>query len=269
VDRKICPLLFVALDWRSNMDQKMLLPHLQDVARRAKQLDKPQTSSFLNPAEATLAAQSFANRKEIRMILDGGFEGAERVVPVFLPGGENEYDREAVLRAIELTFRKQDSLGHRDILGAALGLGLDRKVLGDIVMEPGRAVLICLCGVAPLLLEELRLAGRVGLTSRALPLTQLPAENNNFLELRGTVPSLRLDAVLAETFRCSRSAAEELLRAGLVQLRHEECRDGTKPVRQDDIISVRGKGRVRILELGNKTKKDRFFLTFARFARLP
>ena len=213
--------------------------------------------AFLTPAQAAEARRGFGERVR----LEGGFAQAERVIPVFM----REYDPEELLSAIELRFRPQDSLSHRDILGAALGLGLKRAVLGDIAVEPGHAFLVCLPRVCGFILKNLTKAGNVGLQAAQIPLATLPGACKSLRERRGTVVSLRLDAVLAEAFRCSRGAAEESLRLGLVQLRHEECRNGAKPVREGDIISLRGKGRVKLLEAGGETRKGRIWITIGEY----
>lgn len=43
--------------------------------------------------------------------------------------------------SLTLTFRRQDTLSHRDFLGALMALGIERETLGDILVEEGRAVL--------------------------------------------------------------------------------------------------------------------------------
>ena len=116
-----------------------ILPPLRDLERRGG------AGAFLTPAQAAEARRAFGERVR----LEGGFEEAERVVPVFM----KDYAVEEILSAIELRFRPQDRLSHRDILGAALGLGLERSVLGDIAVEPGRAFLVCLPRVRDFIIE--------------------------------------------------------------------------------------------------------------------
>ncbi len=243
------------------MNTTPLLPHLEDLAERAKRGGTWVAGHFLTPEEAAQAAQAFRNRRDVKLLLDGGFAHAERVVPVFLPVGEDAYPRANCLAALEFRFRPQDSLGHRDMLGAALALGLQRSVLGDIAMEPGRAALCCLRRVAPLLLEDLQCAGHVGLKGCELCLDALPQAEKQYRQERCTVASPRVDALLAEAFRCSRGKAEEWLRAGLVQLNHAECLNGAKQAKAGDLISVRGKGRCKLLEIGGESKKGRLWVT--------
>lgn len=244
------------------MNNESVLPRLQDLAERAKRSGAWVAGNFLTPEEAAQAAQVFRTRKDVSLVLDGGFAQAERTVPVFLPAGVEDFTRTECIAALEFRFRLQDTVGHRDMLGAALGLGLQRATLGDIVTEPGRAVLICLRRVAPFLLEELQTAGRVGLRGAELPLDALPQTEKQYRQARCTVASPRLDALLAEAFRCSRGAAEEWLRAGLVHLNHAECTNGAKQAKAGDTLSVRGKGRCKLLEIGGESKKGRVWVVF-------
>lgn len=206
-------------------------------------------NNFLSPAQA-------AQQRNPNLIFDGGFDGAERVVAYI--GGP----REKYIVALKLTFRPQDELSHRDVLGAVLALGLERRVLGDILVQQGQAWLVCLPHVAGFIAENLTKAGRVGLQAEKIPLNELPALHKSLREQRGTVASLRLDGIIAEAFHCSRGAADELLRQGLVRLNHEECLKGTRLVQEGDLIAIRGKGRVKVLELGDETRKGRIWVLF-------
>jgi len=214
-------------------------------------------TKFLTPTQAAEAKRIHG----ARVTLLGGFAQAERVVAVF----EEDPDPAEHLAAIRLRFRPQDSPSHRDILGAVLGLGLERGVLGDIAVGQGTAWLVCLPHIAGFIAENLTQAGKFGLWAEKIPLGSLPDIGKNLREQRGTVASLRLDAVLAEAFHCSRGTAEELLAQRLVQLRHEECRHGDTKVREGDIISVRGKGRVKLLQIGDTTRKGRIWVTIGHY----
>ena len=233
------------------MTDPTLLPHLHELARRGL------AGKFLTPAEAAEALRVF----KARVSLEGGFKDAERVIPIFTEA----YDPEDHLAAIRLAFRSQDKLSHRDILGAALGLGLERNVIGDIVAGEGAAWLVCLAHMANFIVENLVQAGKAGLYAEKIPLAALPEATKTLREQRGTVASLRLDALLAEAFHCSRGMAEELLAQGLVQLRHEVCLKGGAKVREGDIISVRGKGRVKLLHAGEESRKGRIWVTIGHY----
>ena len=75
--------------------------------------------------------------------------------------------------------------------------------------------------------------------------------------LRDTVPSLRLDAVLTVAFSLSRGEAAECIRRGLVQVDGADALKGDKSVPEGARISLRGKGKAILAQIGGLSKKGR------------
>ncbi|GHV07176.1 hypothetical protein FACS1894217_07420 [Clostridia bacterium] len=144
-------------------------------------------------------------------------------------------------------------------MGAALGLGLDRAVLGDIAVgEP--SYMVCTADIAGFVCDELKQAGRVGLTVTRVPLSDLPQVTHALTERDETVASLRLDAIVAAMFDLSRGHAAEAIEQGKVQLCHKLCEDTARAVSAGDVVSVRGLGRGKLLEVGGRSKKGRIWV---------
>ena len=161
---------------------------------------------------------------------------------------------------------------HRDFLGAALGCGLERSVLGDLfLIREGDAPdgplegahLVVDPEMVPFLEEELTQVGRVTVVTREIPLGDLRAAEPRRRVRRATVPALRLDAVLAAGFGVSRARAAEAVRRGRVQRNWELEERPAAPVREGDALSCRGLGR---LEVGpaETTAKGRVGVELAR-----
>lgn len=237
-------------------DQPMLLTHMEDLARQAQKTGVAH-SKFLTPGQAADVETAYKNRKDVNLVLDGGFDEAERRVAVFIQPDWGAYDREAVLAGLLLKYREQDTIRHQDVMGAALGLGLSREVLGDIFIEPGRASMVCLASLSGFIATELGKVGRVGVKASGIPLGELPGLAANLEEKPATVASLRIDAVAAAAFGWSRTEACEAIQAGKVQLAHRECLSTSKMVATGDIISARGKGRAKLLAVNGLSKKGR------------
>ncbi|MFV0529783.1 MAG: RNA-binding protein [Lachnospiraceae bacterium] len=233
---------------------------MEDLAVRAQKRGMAY-SKFLTAEEAAQVQRHFAGRRDIRMLLDGGFTDAERSVAVFVNPEWGSYDREEVLAAVLIEVRRQDTLTHRDVLGSVLGLGLERSILGDIYVGE-QIYLICLADLAEYIIENLKKAGRIGLRAQRLSLSALPEITHALEESTDTVASLRLDAVSASMFRLSRGIAAEYIRQGKVQLAHMPCEDPAKMVQTDAIISIRGLGRGKILEIGGQSKKNRTWIRY-------
>lgn len=244
-------------------DRTILLAHMEDLARRAAKTGAA-CSKFLTPAQVEIVRQAFSRRGDVAVHFDGGFEGAERQLAIFLEPQWGALDRASALCGLSLTCRRQDSLGHRDILGAVMALGVKREVIGDI--ETGQPCwLACTAEMAPYLAENLTQAGRVGFEARVHHPDALPPRTVNMARQQDTVASTRLDVLVAAAFNLSRSAAADSIRAGLVQLDHLECLDVARVVEEGGVLSLRGKGKVRLLEIGGQSRKGRLWITLGRY----
>ena len=76
-------------------------------------------------------------------MLWGGYEDAQRRMFAAFPKELLPDSERFPVISIYLSFRKEDSLSHRDFLGALMGLGIKREALGDILVGEGRCVLFC------------------------------------------------------------------------------------------------------------------------------
>ena len=238
----------------------LLLTKMEDLTRKALKTGFAH-SKFLSPAEAAELSRAYSTRRDIRFIADGGFEGAERVIALFLQPDWGSFEREEVLAAVELRHRRQDTVRHQDVLGSVLGLGLSREVMGDILIEPGRAVFVCLASIADYVIDRIEKLGRVGVSPQRIHLSDLPVLGGSLSEKQLTVASLRLDALCAVSFRLSRGEAAQAIEAGLVRLNHQPCLSTSKTVEEGAIISLQGRGRVKLMSVMSVTKKGRLRLT--------
>ena len=208
-------------------------------------------------AEAARAARE----EGVEAAFSGGYEGAERCVAAFYEGEAPEAWPIECLRADwKSEYAKAE---HRDFLGAALGLGIERSMLGDIVVGESYAYLFVMETAASMILTELVSAGRAKLTIERAQTIELPQDKGT--GVRDTVSSMRLDAIVAAGYSLGRAEAQELIRRGLVKLNHlpEERTDAR--VREGDLLSVRGHGRLRVDEEQGPTKKGRLGVRMTRF----
>ena len=226
---------------------------LRDLARQASRRDAAVTGRFLALAELPLAVGA-AREADVTAAWDGGWPDAERVQICFHPhGAEPAF---TYLWAEARWDARFASVTHRDLLGSLMGLGMARDCFGDLIAGDGRACVCCLPALAERLPSEWREAGRASLRVRLLdgPPVLDPPEGR---ALRDTVPSLRLDALLAAGMQKSRASAAELIRRGAVSVNHLPEERTDRILREGDVLSVRGFGRVKLTEVGSPTRKDR------------
>lgn len=84
-------------------------------------------------------------------------------------------------------------------------------------------------------------------------------------EIRGSVASLRLDAVASLGFGISRTKAVDSIKAGRVELNGRLILSPGRAVKAGDIILWRGKGRISIETVLGETKRGRVNLLVRRY----
>ena len=243
------------------MDEKK---RFSELALRAAYTGRPQFTRFLEPSMERDAV-SAAHAAGAQIAFSGGYEGAERRMAAFHDGGAPET---FPIETLELRWNaKFAEAKHRDLLGAVMGLGLERDATGDVCLsrEPGCAYLFCTADVADYISANLESAGRASLNiRRAAEISVAPPEG---AALRVTVQNLRLDAVLAAGYKLSRSEAQRLIAAGLVKLNHVIEEKSDARLEAGDLISARGYGRLRIDEIQGETKKGRIGVMLFRYGK--
>ena len=235
---------------------------LEELARRAARAGMRVYTKFLDPAlekECAFAAAGAGAQLE----LWGGYPDAERRVAAFCDDADEEADWPVV--CLRLSWNPQyGAPGHRDLLGALMGLGIAREETGDIVVGEGEAFLFALEEIADYIAANLDAAGRTKLRiTRVEGQAELPEPKGD--RVRETVASERLDAVLAAGWNLSRAEAQKLIRGGLVKLNHVEETRTDAHLEAGDLISARGYGRLKVLEFPGMTRRGRCAVILFRY----
>ena len=237
---------------------------LENAARLAGEKGIVRFTRFLDPAQAALCAQ-LARRYGAAFGAWGGYAQAERAVGCFCPAAEMPDESQYPIVCLHSRYAaRYCSVSHRDILGALMALGLPRSCIGDIIIAGADIFLFAHDKTATLIAQSLKSAGRTPLDFCVLQETpDIPAPAGT--PFSAVVSSLRLDAVLAAAYRLSRGESAEQIRAGLVKVDHMPCDRVDAPVREGALLSVRGKGRVRLQSVDGTTRKQRIGITCFRY----
>ncbi len=247
--------------YTTDPDDRLLISRALDLARRANERSSYTFTDFLTPAQRGLLLSVKEITALCMLSFDGGYADAERTVGVLRPHGIG-YDVPAPICALEL-ITKGEPLGHRDILGALMALGVKREKLGDIIAGADPPVFVCDEVIATYIQDQLDRAGRNSVSVRPGTLDAIPAPQ--FAEKTATVMSLRLDSVVAEGFGLPRTRAAELIRQGAVSVNWQPCDATSKEIAAGDRISAKGFGKIRLASVGGQSKKGRTFIRIEKY----
>jgi len=232
-------------------------------------------TDFLGLAEQNLFYSSVKEFPGICYSCYGGTKGAERFMLAFdgreaVPGLKQTDAEEYYLfpivciRITPSSLKFSDKLTHRDFLGALLHLGITRAKIGDIYIKENQAYVFCTESIAEFICKELCTVKHTQVHCE----TAVPDEEElapEFKEITSTVASLRLDAFLSVAFQSSRSSLTAYIDGGKTFVNGRLVTKAGMQLEENDIVSVRGKGRFIVTEIKNMTKKGRIVVTISKY----
>lgn len=236
---------------------------IEDLVRREAAGEPMVFSGFLTGEEAAEAA-SVCRRLGAPFCLFGGYEGSERKMLAV-----SSMDRDSLLLCFPVVLLMihcgdVSAISNRDVLGALMGTGIRRDVLGDIIVRDGQAVFFAAEHIKDFLIQNVTSVGRQNVKiAEAPPLFEIPEPH--FESVRVTVASLRADAVVGGLAHVSREQANRLIDGKMVQINHCLLEKKTKEVCAGDCLVIRGSGKWIIDECGDLTKKGRSVLLCRKY----
>jgi RNA-binding protein YlmH len=236
-------------------EDRVLLARLWDKITAGMGKNILSCSGFLSPREQEMARFLFGNAEGLSFY--GGFPDAQRKCLVYLPDYLSEIPEDDPIVCLRATFYKGDHPSHRDFLGALMGFGIERHCVGDICVGEGYCDFFVLSDIAPHLLRDFESAGRTKVKLSPMPLSEFAQPEEKTESFYDTLPSLRLDALIAAVWRLSRSESQELLERGMVFIGGRLVESPSHTLQEGDLVSVRHKGRFRYEGAVRETKKGR------------
>lgn len=242
-----------------------MIRHLADLCRRNEKTGIWQYSGFLSPADQDDWIRC-PEASGFSWTLDGGYESAER--KILAAGNEEEQGPPeiplSVIAAAPKSDKFSEELTHRDYLGAILGLGIERSLIGDILIRDKRAWFFCLTPAANMITAGLTQVRRTAVTA-AVTAPDIPELQPRFALTRLNVASERLDAVTAAFTGLSRGQAERLFGAEKVFVNGRIITDRSARLKDGDLLSVRGFGKAVYHGIDRETRKNRLWVILEKY----
>ncbi|HOB34417.1 MAG: hypothetical protein GX090_05740 [Firmicutes bacterium] len=245
---------------------KQLVAQVMDSCKIAAERQVIRYTDFLDPFHLGYVLPMVSSFFGVGYREDGGYAGAERKRLAIFPDYYRPEDVEVPLAVLEISLSDSSRvLSHRDYLGALTALGLRRSLLGDIIAFAGGAQAI-VAGEAADAVLSLQEVNKFKVSVREIPPYQLRVEEQPQRTLTGTVASLRLDAVLSAGLGVGRSKAAALVKEEKIRVNWRKIVQPGFQLDAGDVISIRGRGRLELAEIGPVTRKGRVRITLKKFS---
>ena len=243
-----------------NNEEELLEKRFLELAAKSERGAYFTFTDFLGLAELSVFS---GIKRDLRCAytLFGGHSETERVMVRF--GNEEElgYSEPFPIKIIKIypTARKfAEKLGHRDYLGTILGLGIERSVIGDILIFDTDAYVFVKSDMADYIASSLERVRHTTVRAEIISEDELP--EGELFRTEGVTVQLageRLDALVAKVFSLSRDDASTLFKKHLIFADGREIESVSYIPKVGEVISVRGYGRFIYRGYETLTKKGK------------
>jgi len=247
-------------------DEKLIFSKALDRAYYCLKNYEPAFTEFLDPCKVSSIVSLLGKSYDFSIRVFGGMEACERCKIGFFPEFMPEEDYVFPISIIKVEYNaKFGGITHRSVLGSLIGLGIVRGKIGDILFRENAAFVFIDTNIADFVVMSFKKAGNTNVKARIVSLDEIGSSDVSGHLRNITLSSLRLDTVLSGAFNLSRGKASKLIKSEKAFVNWSVCESVSKPISENDMITLRGFGRVKIIQIIGKTKKDKFLVSINKF----
>lgn len=253
-------------------EDKICLAQILDKIQFSKDRQNIEVTNFLDMYQISLVETFLRKIKFSNYLLYGGYEQAERKILIIYP---EKYDLETVNKyyensinivRIDLEDEDKGKFTHRNYLGGIIKLGINREKIGDIIVTEDGADIITIKEFSNILNEQLQALTRFSQSKiTILEIKQLRKHTIQIESIKIILPSLRLDNIVSDLAKTSRSKAVQIINSERVFINGQNETKVSKQVKLDDVITIRGKGRFIIKEFVGNTRSGRIIVRIEKY----
>lgn len=253
-------------------NEKLIIAKLDDKIRNCKTKNKIVNTEFLNLYQKQIIQKRLNELKIKNYIFYGGFEEAESKVLILFPEKLEkeivEKSLDNIINAIKVTLPNElkSKYKHGDYLASLMRLGLVRERIGDIIVYEDEAYIIALKENAEYIKNSLKEFTKF--KKAEIEIIKLEEINSKLPEMEEIVihtSSMRLDSVVSEIAKCSRSKADELIKNERVSINCKYEYKSSKQVNVGDVIIVRGSGKYIVNDVRENPKTQRLIIYLKKY----
>lgn len=221
-----------------------------------------EVTSFVNPHQVEIL-RNLGNHLQLQIFSSSDYYTSELAKVIIAPLYYELQVSDFEIDLLEISYaNKFHHLTHSQIMGTVLNqLGIERKVFGDILVASGRVQIMVDRKFTQFFIDHISRIAKTSVKLKQVDFSQLIAVQADSKLRDVLVSSMRLDKVLAASFRLSRSVATKLLATKQVRVNYSMLDNPSHHLLLNDLISVRGYGRVKVLRENGFSKNGKYKLT--------
>lgn len=233
-----------------------LIKHL-DLIENAFANYSIEISNFLSP-DLIEVLKNIKIKHDFNLKFYGGNSNAERQCFAVFPEYIDLKLKDYALIGLKISYHaKYSKIGHRDVLGSLMSIGIKREKIGDIYVYDGHTYCIMKEDIYDYVKMSLKKIRNQGISIDRINVSEVEYKEPEFKIINTTLNSNRLDAIIAKGFNLSRDESKKLVNLKQVKVNHQLTDTHHEALEAGDLISVRKKGRMILHRINGKSQKDR------------
>ena len=252
------------------IENEIFISKIIDKINFCKNRNTIEHTDFLDINQKSMAVEVLKQEKFDTYIINDNEHEFDRNVIIMYP---DKFDiqiakkyYEDIINFIKIENPKNEKYEHRVYLSGIMKTGIKREKFGDIIVNKNDASIIVFKELTTYLFKELQQLKRFKKSNISIfNITQLEQKEKEFEDIKIIVTSLRLDNIVSELSKISRTKAKVIIENSKVFV-NGKCEEKiSKNIKLNDIITIRGKGKFIFEKIENKTKKDNFIINLKKY----
>lgn len=249
---------------QDNLEDKYLLSNIKDIFKKINSKNSSFYTNFLDEHQVDIVQKYIDKNNHRNFIFYGGYSQSERNILGIFPEVIEPQNKNFPLSILEISYKNQYKLNHRDFLGCLMSLQINRNVIGDIIVNEGRAFVIVHSNIKDFIINNINKVGNVGI--EIVENKDYCFEKNiNLIELTGVISSLRLDCLVSFISKLSRKKACRLIKNNYVKINGVTINKITYNIKFNDVIVIKLYGKY-IFKNFSLTKKGRYLVNINKYS---
>lgn len=243
-------------------DELISVKKFEGYKQKAIQSYKMTLTKFLNLREQEMLKFVIGHNEDVCLYFSNVSEYDEYKRAIISPF---ELEPDFNIEVVHVEYNKKFiSLDHRHVLGTIMCLQIERNMLGDILVSKDKDIYFVIAKeLANFVIDNIYQINNaeVKLSIVNKPIGDFRPEykiNKYF------VNSLRLDLVTSQGFNISRNVCQDLIKEGNLKLNSKVEQNLCKNIELNDVISLKGYGRIKILNIGGLSKRDKICIEIGK-----
>lgn len=239
-------------------EESTFIDKILEYKMRVEDTYVPILTHFLTPREQFIANSLFSKGDTVNIFFFGGYTDAERKRALLTIASDYTVE-DFELTLLDIRYPKKfATISHSQILGSVLGSGIKREKVGDIITDNANWQIFVSNQMSSYIKKEVRKIGNVSISFDNVLLAGMLQSKQQYKVIEETVSSLRIDTLIAKIFHVSREKAKEILDNGYVHINFVVETRTTVELSEQDILSVRKYGRLKLHQIKGLTKNGKY-----------